>query len=103
MCALAGLILSACVGSGSDGGDSASGSGDAGGAAATTGGAWEMFGADLANSRVAAHESTIATDNVGAFGSVWQVDGLWGVTKTPLVSDGTRDVDRKSTRLNSSH
>jgi polyvinyl alcohol dehydrogenase (cytochrome) len=87
--ALAGLIVSACAGSDSDGGGSAGRSDDTGETASPTGGAWEMLGADLANSRVAADETTIATDNVGALGPAWQVDGLRGVTGTPIVSDGT--------------
>ena len=50
--------------------------------------AWPSVGNDLANTR-AADDATIAADDAADLAPAWQLDGIKGVTGTPIVDDGT--------------
>jgi len=52
-------------------------------------GSWPAFGYDQDNSRTNADERIITADNVGGLVERWSVDGIEGVTSTPVVLDGT--------------
>ena len=52
-----------------------------------------MYGHDLANSRSSAAESTITASTVGTLRKQWSIDGLVGVTGTPVVAGDTAYFD----------
>ena len=60
--------------------------GDATDAAVAT--TWPSVGGDLANTR-ASDDATIAADDAADLAPAWQLDGIKGVTGTPIVDDGT--------------
>jgi polyvinyl alcohol dehydrogenase (cytochrome) len=51
-------------------------------------GEWPAFGYDTSNSRTNAAESIITPDNVQGLVERWSLDGIEGVTSTPVVIDG---------------
>ncbi|HET6949720.1 MAG TPA: PQQ-binding-like beta-propeller repeat protein, partial [Acidimicrobiales bacterium] len=50
--------------------------------------AWVRAGGDLANTRAAGDETTLGPDTVGDLRPLWDVDGIRGVTGTPVVAEG---------------
>ena len=58
-----------------------------------TGDDWTQYGHDLANSRLNASEHTVDSTTVGRLTKRWSVDGLVGVTGTPVVAGGTAYFD----------
>jgi polyvinyl alcohol dehydrogenase (cytochrome) len=51
-------------------------------------GSWPAFGYDTENARFNADEAIVTRDNVGGLVPRWSLDGLKGVTSTPVVNDG---------------
>jgi polyvinyl alcohol dehydrogenase (cytochrome) len=49
---------------------------------------WPRLGYDLANTRAAVDETTLDRQTVGDLAPAWEMDGVKGVTGTPVVSDG---------------
>ncbi|GIU84141.1 MAG: hypothetical protein KatS3mg008_0916 [Acidimicrobiales bacterium] len=49
---------------------------------------WPTFGRDLENSRYQPHETDLSPSSVRNLEVSWEVDGLRGVTSTPLVDEG---------------
>lgn len=72
-------VLGACSGDDEAAGDDA---------AAVVATAWPSVGNDLANTR-ATDDATIAADAAADLAPAWQLDGIKGVTGTPIVDDGT--------------
>jgi polyvinyl alcohol dehydrogenase (cytochrome) len=81
------LVAAAACG-GESPGPSGAADAAADGAATTADAAWDVFGADLANTRVAAGETAIAPDTVAGLAPAWQLSGVKGVTGTPIVAGG---------------
>ena len=50
---------------------------------------WTSYGSDYANSRTAAGETIIRSDNAGTLHELWRVDGTVGSTSTPAVYGNT--------------
>lgn len=50
---------------------------------------WPRLGFDLANTRAAVGETTVGPGTVADLAPVWEVDGVKGVTGTPVVAGGT--------------
>lgn len=50
---------------------------------------WPTLGYDLANSRAIHAETAPSPDNVASLSPAWELDGINGVTGTPIVLDGT--------------
>jgi polyvinyl alcohol dehydrogenase (cytochrome) len=84
------LALAAVVACGSDGDDDDGGSGGAAEeeSAPEAPPQWVHLGYDLANSRAAADEDAVGADNVDQLAPAWELDGVKGVTGTPIVVDG---------------
>jgi polyvinyl alcohol dehydrogenase (cytochrome) len=76
--------VAAC--SGGDDGSAGSGGAASDGAAAVE--EWTTVGFDLANSR-AATDASIGAGEVAALAPTWSLDGVKGVSGTPVVADGT--------------
>ncbi|HET9611704.1 MAG TPA: PQQ-binding-like beta-propeller repeat protein [Acidimicrobiales bacterium] len=69
------------------GGDDGPGSGDASAAARPTA-EWVRLGYDLANTRAAVGETVIGPGTVADLRPAWELDGVKGVTGTPVVAGG---------------
>jgi polyvinyl alcohol dehydrogenase (cytochrome) len=54
---------------------------------------WPVYGHDLANSRLSPHEHAIKAATVTRLRKVWSIDGLVGVTGTPVVAAGVAYFD----------
>ncbi|HEY8544403.1 MAG TPA: PQQ-binding-like beta-propeller repeat protein, partial [Acidimicrobiales bacterium] len=89
--ALAALVtLLLAVACGDDGGDDGAreGDGSGGGGAAEPAAEWVRLGKDLGNTRAATEERGIGADDVGELAPAWELDGIRGLTGTPVVADG---------------
>ena len=51
---------------------------------------WPVYGHDAANSRLSPRDPALSRSSVARLRPTWSVDGLVGVTGTPVVADGTR-------------
>jgi polyvinyl alcohol dehydrogenase (cytochrome) len=54
---------------------------------------WPVYGHDPANTRLGAGEPLVTADTVRSLHKRWSIDGLVGVTGTPVVSDGIAYFD----------
>ncbi|HEX6424531.1 MAG TPA: PQQ-binding-like beta-propeller repeat protein [Acidimicrobiales bacterium] len=70
------------------GDDEGPGSGDASGGDRPPA-EWPRLGSDLANTRAAVGETTVDPGTVADLAPAWEVDGVKGVTGTPVVAGGT--------------
>jgi polyvinyl alcohol dehydrogenase (cytochrome) len=70
------------------GDDEGPGSGDASGGDRPPA-EWPRLGFDLANTRAAFGETTVGPGTVAGLAPAWEVDGVKGVTGTPVVAGGT--------------
>jgi polyvinyl alcohol dehydrogenase (cytochrome) len=61
---------------------------DSGSTADSTGDDWTLYGHDYANTRLNPNEFEITSDTVSGLTKAWSVDGLVGVSGTPVVSEG---------------
>lgn len=77
-----------CSGDDDSGSDGGSSSDESAPQADPEAGRWVHLGRDLANSRAALDE-TIGVDNVASLEPAWELDGVMGMSGTPVVDDGT--------------
>lgn len=83
------LVVAACSSGGTDGGSDAAGSASSTTVTEAPGApGWTQFGHDLANTRLDRDPTAITAESVATLEPDWSLDGVVGVTGTPVVADG---------------